>query len=157
VGFFLLRPIARQSEANGLGDLCAVLYYLKDIESAGRPVRCLVRGLRESAEVYAAIRQDGEEALFEPRETDEPVMFGVVTFDARPKVRKADAWVDWRVDEADSPQAIEWRVEVARRGLEQRLETAAQWDALVSERQPRDAKQIEVQTGIAAFGHEGKP
>jgi pyruvate formate-lyase activating enzyme-like uncharacterized protein len=146
-----------QSEAARAGDLCAVFYYLKDLESNGQTVRCLMRGLRESAEVYPAIQQDEEEALFEARDEDEPVMFGVVTFDARPKVRKAGAWVEWNAEEIERPQAIEWRVEVARRDLEKRLETTTQWDALISERHPRDAKQIEVQTGIAAFGHEEKP
>jgi len=157
VGFFLLRPHAGQSEESCAGDLCAVFYYLKDIESNGQTVRCLMRGLRESAEVYVAIQQEEEEALFETRDGDEPVMFGVVTFDARPKVRKAGAWVEWDVEETDRPQAMEWSVEVARRDLEKRLETTAQWNALLGERSPRDAKQIEVQTGIAAFGHEEKP
>jgi hypothetical protein len=153
-GFFLLRPPSKQSEARALGDLCAVIYYLKDLESRGQSVRCLVRGLRESAEVYAAMKQGDEKALFEPRDADEPVMFGVVTFEARPKIRKASEWKDWDVKEAKRPQAIEWRIEVARRDLEQRLETPAQWDALIGERTARDAKQIEVQSGIAAFGHE---
>jgi len=154
LGFLLLRPSSGQSEAGALGDVCAVIYYLKDFEWHGQVTRCLTRGLRESAEVYAAMKQGGEEALFEPRETDEPVMFGVVTFQARPKIREAGEWKDWNDKEAKKPQAVEWRIEVARRELEQRLETSAQWDLLASERKPRDAMQIEVQSGIHAFGHE---
>lgn len=153
-GFFLLRPFSKQSETGGLGDLCAVIYYLKDFESGGQTVRCLVRGLRESAEVYAAMKQDDEESLFKPRDTDEPMMFGVVTFEARAKMRKTGEWKDWDAKEAKKPQAVEWRIEVARRDLEQRLETPAQWDALTGERKARDEKQIEAQSGITVFGHE---
>jgi len=153
-GFFLLRPPSKQSEAGALGDLCAVIYYLKDLEAHGQAVRCLTRGLRESAEVYAAIKEGGEEKLFEPRDTDEPVMFGVVTFRARAKIRKAGEWKDWDKKEEEKPHAVDWRIEVARRDLEQRLETPAQWDALTGERKARDAKQIEVQSGITVFGHE---
>ena len=153
-GFFLLRPSSKQSEASALGDLCAVIYYLKDFESRGQVVRCLTRGLRESADVYAAMKHGDQKSLFEPRETDEPVMFGVVTFEARAKTRKAGEWKDWEEKEGKKPQAVEWRIEVATRDLEQRLETSVQWDALTGERKPRDAKQIEVQSGISAFGHE---
>ena len=153
-GFFLLRPSSKQSDAGALGDLCAVIYYLKDFEWHGQVTRCLTRGLRESAEVYAAIKQGDEETLFEPRDADEPVMFGVVTFEARPKIRQAGEWKDWDEKEAKKPQAVEWRIEVARRDLEQRLETSAQWDELTGERKARDAKQIEVQSGITPFGHE---
>lgn len=153
-GFFLLRPPSKQSEGGGLGDLCAVIYFLKDFEWHGQVTRCLTRGLRESAEVYAAVRQDEVEALFEPRETDEPVMFGVVTFEARPKIRKAGGLGDWDAQKARKPQRIEWRIEMAGRDLEQRLETSEQWNALIGERKARDAKQIEVQYGITAFGHE---
>lgn len=153
-GFFLLRPLSKQSEASGLGDLCAVIYYLKDFESHGQSVRCLARGFRESAEVYAAIKQGKQETLFETRVTDEPVMFGVVTLEARAKIRRAGEWEDWSRETATTPQLIEWRIEVARRELQQRLETPAQWDALIGERKARDEKEIETQSGITAFGHE---
>jgi len=154
IGFFLLRPSSGQSEAGALGDLCAVVYYLKDFEWHGQVTRCLTRGLRESAEVYEAMKDDGEDALFQPRETDEPVMFGVVIFEARPKIRKAGEWEEWEVKESKKPQAIEWRIEVARRELEQRLETSEQWNALTGERKAREVKQIEVQSGIITFGYE---
>ena len=91
IGFLSLQPAQAQTDKNRIGDLCAVSYYTKDLTIGGKTVRCLMRGFRESKETFEALRDDKVKLLFDPPtnpelDTDEPVAFGVVSFEAHPKV-----------------------------------------------------------------------
>jgi hypothetical protein len=157
LGFFLLQAPGKQSEKGRIGDLCGVVYQVRDRVEDGRTMRCLTRGLRESAEAYPALKAQALDSLLAPRETDEPVAFGVVRFEARPVVRvAAGEWVDWSAgDPSVRPEAMAWRIEVARPELAKRLATPQDWDALAGERRASDERAIEAQAGVTAFGHEG--
>lgn len=130
LGFLTLQPAAAQSDDGRIGDLCAAHYYIKDLDIGGKKTRCLMRGFRESKDAFAALEQDTLSSLFAARENiDEPIAFGVVSFEARPKSRDASgAWIDWVESDTKAPEAFEVRLVVARRELAGRLKTSADWD-----------------------------
>ncbi|OYV03638.1 MAG: hypothetical protein CFE26_21105, partial [Verrucomicrobiales bacterium VVV1] len=131
IGFLALQPADAQSTEGRIGDLCAVHYYVKDLETEGRIVRCLMRGFRESAETFDAVKGGSIAPLFVPRDRDEPIAFGVVSFEARPRTRdETGNWQDWNVGQSTYPQAIELKLILARRDLSGKLSTAADWDGL---------------------------
>lgn len=134
LGFLSLQPAAAQSKNGHIGDLCAVNYYIKDLHIEGRTVRCLMRGFRESRETFEALENDQLSPLFTARETlDEPVAFGVVAFEARPKSRGAAGdWMDWVSNDAVAPDAFDVRLVIVRRELAVRLKTSADWDGMSS-------------------------
>ena len=132
LGFLCLQPVHGQSEAESIGDLCAVYYYIKDISIGGKTVRCLMRACRESKETFKAL-EDGEVAsLFAERvHSDEPVAFGVISFAARPKSRdRSGRWIDWVQNDHVGPEAIDLRLVIARRELAGKLKRPGDWDGV---------------------------
>ncbi len=109
LGFLCLQPAQAQSDAGRIGDLCAVNYYIKDLSIGGKTVRCLMRGCRESKDTFKALEDDKVSSLFTERnQTDEPVAFGVVSFEARPKSRDPSGkWVDWARNDLTGPEALD--------------------------------------------------
>lgn len=133
LGFLSLQPKQAQSDAERIGDLCAVNYYIKDITISGKQVRCLMRGFRESNPTFKALLSDSVPSLFlnDPAtaQRDEPVAFGVVSFEARPKSRDAGGkWIDWVKNDVTGPEALDVRLVIARRELTSKLTTSADWD-----------------------------
>lgn len=140
IAFLSLQSPAAQSEDGRSGDLCAVNYYVKDVDFGDGPVRCLMRGFRESVETFAALREETVGELFGEAPRDEPVAFGIVGFEAQPLVRGVTGeWEEWQAPEAPGegaeepeevppPEALRVRLVVVRRELLARLETAADWD-----------------------------
>ena len=132
LGFLSLQPAQAQSETGRIGDLCAVNYYLEDLTISGKTVRCLMRGFRESKDTFTALRDDKVATLFTPQpKLDEPVAFGVVSFEARPKTRDASGkWIDWvkNAKTSSGPDALDIKLVLARRDLTGRLKLPADWD-----------------------------
>ena len=130
LGFISLQPAAAQTDKERIGDLCAVNYYIKDLTIGGKTVRCLMRGFRESKDTFKALENDAISPLFTARDNiDEPVAFGVVSFEARPKSRNAaGAWTDWIKNDTKGPEAFDVRLVIARRDLAGRLKTSSDWD-----------------------------
>lgn len=130
LGFLSMQPDAAQTDEGRIGDLCAVSYYIKDIGMGASTVRCLMRGFRDSRETFAALVTRDVASLFTERPgIDEPVAFGVVSFQAQPKVRDAAGrWLDLTNNWPSGPQAIDVRLVIARRGLAAKLKTSADWD-----------------------------
>lgn len=159
LGVFVLQPADAQSTQGHLGDLCAVQYYLRDLMINGKAVRCLMRGFRESKDTFAAIGRGEAPRLFTPAERDEPVAFGVLAFEARPKSRDASgAWLDWVKSSTIPPEAVELKLVIARRETAAKLTTSAAWDGggrtarlLGSYPNARANKHIEVVSTIVRF------
>lgn len=130
LGFLTLQPSQAQTKDGRIGDLCSVRYYIKDLTIGGRTVRCLMRGFRESGETFKAVREDNVASLFDPDDNlDEPVAFGVVSFEARPKSRNAEGkWVDWVKSDTTPPESLEVKLVIARRDLVSKLKQPSDWD-----------------------------
>jgi prepilin-type N-terminal cleavage/methylation domain-containing protein len=129
-GFLSLQPYQAQADDQHLGDLCTVNYYLYDLTIGGKQVRCLMRGFRESRATFEALGADKIKDLFSPQPLiDEPVAFGVVSFQARPMVRGAGGiWTSWTPGTTTAPDAVDVRLVIARRDLAGRLKTTSDWD-----------------------------
>lgn len=129
IGFLSLQPEGAQSQSRHIGDLCAVHYYLEDLSMDGKTVRVLMRGFRDSADTFDALRNDGLPDLFSPEKSvDEPLAFGVVSFMARPVSRGRDGrWSEWKASATTPPDAIDLRVVIARRSLAAKLSEPADW------------------------------
>lgn len=164
LGFLSLQPAQAQTTANRIGDLCAVNYYLDDLTIGGKTVRCLMRGFRESKDTFDALRDDKVATLFAPQANlDEPVAFGVVSFEARPKTRDASGkWIDWVKNATTNtgPEALDIKLVLARRDLTGRLKQSADWDGtggagdLLGPANKADAnKDLEVYGTILRFGN----
>ena len=130
LGFLCLQPAQAQSDAGHIGDLCAVHYYIKDLSVSGKSVRCLMRGCRESQATFKALEADALDSLFtESNQLDEPVAFGVVEFDARPRSRDpAGKWIAWTMNDRNGPEALEVCLVLARRDLAAKLRVPEDWD-----------------------------
>ena len=130
LGFLSLQPAQAQTEAGRIGDLCAVSYYVKDLTIGGKTVRCLMRGFRESAETFKGMRDAALAPLFTgDADLDEPVAFGVVSFEARPKFRNGTGgWIDWVKNDKTGPEALEVKLVLARRELAGKLKLPSAWD-----------------------------
>jgi hypothetical protein len=130
LGFLSLQPAIAQTDKGRIGDLCAVNYYIKDLTIDDRTVRCLMRGFRESVDTFGAIGGNSVSTLFtEQANVDEPVAFGVVSFEARPKSRTASGdWTDWVESDGKGPEAVEVRLVIARRSLAAKLKLPGDWD-----------------------------
>ena len=130
LGFLSLQPDQAQSVAGRTGDLCAVGYYIKDLSISGKTVRCLMRGFRESSDTFKALESGSVATLFaEQANLDEPVAFGVVSFEARPKSRNAEGkWIDWVKNDKTGPEALDVRLVIARRDLAGKLKLPGDWN-----------------------------
>jgi prepilin-type N-terminal cleavage/methylation domain-containing protein len=158
LGLFSLQAAEAQSDAGRAGDLCAIHYQLRDLTLGQKTVRCLMRGFRDSGEVFPALAAGSAAPLFEARDEDEALAFGVLAFDARPLVRTADGKLaDWVPDAARSqaPEFVRLRLVVTRRDLLAKLSTAADWDAhplLGDPARAADHPQLEVHESLLRFG-----
>lgn len=130
LGFLSLQPAQAQTDAGRIGDLCAVNYYIKDLTIGRKSVRCLMRGFRESCDTFNALHDGTLAPLFiEKANLDEPVAFGVVSFEARPKSRNADGkWIDWVKSDTTGPEAFEVKLILARRELAGKLKSPGDWN-----------------------------
>jgi prepilin-type N-terminal cleavage/methylation domain-containing protein len=165
LGFLSLQPVAAQTEANRIGDLCAVNYYIEDRKIGDKTVRCLMRGFRESKDTFDAVKADAIPPLFkEQPNIDEPIAFGVVSFEARPRSRDtAGKWIDWVADPKNptqGPEALDVKLVVARRELSGKLKTDADWNGtgttgkLIGDpARPENSKNLEVYKTTLRFGN----
>jgi prepilin-type N-terminal cleavage/methylation domain-containing protein len=134
IGFLSLQPIQAQTKQELIGDLCAVHYYIDDIKINGKIVRCLMRGFKGSNPTFEALKSNTVPSLFSKPSpgtlsADEPVAFGVVAFEARPKSRDSTGkWIDWVRNDIIGPEALDIRIVVARRELTGKLTTSGDWD-----------------------------
>lgn len=128
LGLMTLKPLEVQSEEQAVGDLCAVRYYLKNISIGDGGVRCLMRGVSESSDVFAALREDRVADLWQPRDDDEPVAFGVLSVEFHLLQRgDAGAWEPWNDEHHTAPSAVEIVIVLARREFAMRLDTPEKW------------------------------
>ncbi len=158
LGFLALQPDDAQTDQKRCADLCAVHYYMKDIEVAGVTVRALMRGFRESGEVFPALKTGSPESLFTPENTDEPVAFGVLSFEAQPLQRSASGqWEDWNGDKTKGPGAVRVRLVVTRRELLGKLTTTAEWNNSPLRGNPEQAlnnPNLETYEAIQRYGND---
>lgn len=158
LGLLSLQAADAQSDAGRAGDLCAIHYQLRDLTLGQKTVRCLMRGFRDSGKVFPALAAGSAASLFEARDQDEPLAFGVVAFEARPLVRAADGKLaDWGPDDSrsQSPDFLRLRLVVARRDLLAKLATPSDWDAhplLGDPAQAAEHPQLEVHESLLRFG-----
>ncbi len=159
VGFLSLQAEDAQTEDGRTGDLCAVHYYIKDIKVGTGTVRCLMRGFRESGEVFPALKSDSFTSLFAEEDTDEPVAFGVLSFEAKPMRR--DPFTRELEDRLDDPEDrvtdIRIRLVIARRELLGKLSSSAEWDSSPLRGKPDEAinnPDLEIYEVIQRFGND---
>lgn len=159
LGFLSLQADDAQSEKKWNGDLCAIHYYIKDVDVAGTTVRCLMRGFRDSGEVFPALRGSGSfDSLFQEEDTDEPVAFGVVSFSAEPLKRDGTGrWEDWDGDTSAAPDALRIKLTVARRELLGKLTSSPDWSSHPLLGNPEEAshnRNLETYEAIQRFGND---
>jgi hypothetical protein len=158
LGFLSLQPALAQTDAGRIGDLCTVNYYIKDLTIGNKTVRCLMRGFRESGETFDALRGGLIAPLFAANAgLDEPVAFGVVSFEVWPMSRDAGGKpIDWKSkDDAGNinttgPEAFDVKLVLARRELAGRLKSPGDWDAAGM---PGRHKDLEVYATTLRFGN----
>jgi prepilin-type N-terminal cleavage/methylation domain-containing protein len=161
LGFTCLQPADAQAKDEAIGDLCLVYYYVKDIEIGSETVRCLMRGFRSSDVVFDALKNDTVDPLYEERTVDEPVAFGVLSFEVEGLTRQeGGGWKVWvkKTDDptAEMPDVVRMKLVVARRELIGKLRTTADWDSSPLIGDAADAersKMLEVYEITHPFGH----
>jgi prepilin-type N-terminal cleavage/methylation domain-containing protein len=165
-GFLSLQPEDAQSEDGRSGDLCAVHYYVKDIQVGDTTVRCLMRGFRESGEVFPALKAGSLTPMFAEEDTDEPVAFGVLSFEATPLKREADTGtlIPWSPTDTsggdpllEGPDFLRLRLVVARRELLGKLVTTSDWDSSSLRGDPLKAtenRNLETYEVLQRFGND---
>ncbi len=155
IGFLSLQAADTQSRAGRIGDGCAVIYQIQDLEMGGHVRRCLTRSIRESGETFSALRAGQTTFLFSGRQKEaEPLAFGVVAFEAIPKsLSAAGDWTDWEGNDAIPPDALEITLVIARPDLLGRLVTSGDWDTLDDGIYHHPG--LETHTGIIRFGNHG--
>lgn len=159
LGFACLQPKDAQAEDEAIGDLCAVFYYIKDLQIGRETVRCLMRGFRGSEEVFGAIRSDNLDTLYSERTEDEPVAFGVIAFGVDPLERRDDGeLIDWKESEDtfSLPEVIRLKLVVARRELASKLRAGNDWDSHPLIGDPVDAERnqlLEIYEITHPLGH----
>ena len=169
LGFLSLQAPQAQSEQGHIGDLCAVNYYLADLQLGGQTVRCLIRGVRESADTYAALKTQSTGSLFEKQpERDEPIGFGVVSFEVKPKMRDAAGqWIDWSSNAthtSTAPEALALHLVIASQSLCAKLKSSDDWNGSGANSKllgnPEDAAthpNLEIHEMLIRFGHHESP
>lgn len=160
LGFLCLQPADAQSPKGRIGDLCGVVYYIKDLKIGRATVRCLMRGFRDSTETFDAVRNSEVMKLYEQQVQDEPVAFGVISFQVDPLRRGEDGkWEAWEEEEdpfGGWPEALRLRLVVAKRELVAKLRDAQAWDRHPLIGRPQDAensKLLEVYEIVQAYAH----
>jgi prepilin-type N-terminal cleavage/methylation domain-containing protein len=166
LGLLSLQPAAAQTDQGRIGDLCAVNYYIKDLPIGGKTVRCLMRGFRESNDTFKALKADTVGALFAGQpDIDEPIAFGVISFEARPRSRDSlGKWIDWVANDTTGPEALDVKLVLARRELSGKFKTATDWNGtgaaanLLGQPSQADRNQnLEVYATTLRFGNHANP
>ena len=169
LGFLSLQAPQAQSEQGRIGDLCAVNYYLADLQLGDQTVRCLMRGMRESADTYAALKTQLTGSLFEKQpERDEPIGFGVVSFEVQPKMRDtAGQWIDWSSNAthtSTAPEALALRLVIVSQSLCAKLKSSDDWAGTGANSKflgkPENAAthpNLEIHKMLIRFGHHESP
>ena len=169
LGFLSLQAPQAQSEQGRIGDLCAVNYYLADLQLGDQTVRCLMRGMRESADTYAALKTQLTGSLFEKQpERDEPIGFGVVSFEVQPKMRDDEGqWIDWSPNTTNTstpPEALTLRLGIASQSLCAKLKSSDDWNGIGANSKflgkPEDAPthpNLEIHEMFIRFGNHESP
>lgn len=154
IGFLSLQPESAQTESSRIGDLCAVNYYIKDLTIHRKTIRCLMRGFRESRDTFQALHDENTAPLFQPRlHLDEPIAFGIISFEARPKRRDSDGkWIDWIRNDSAGPEAFEMKIVIARPTLTGKLKLPADWDG----RTPDRDQDLDTYATILRFGNHAR-
>lgn len=157
LGFLCLQPPDAQSKTQRVGDLCAVVYYVQDLQIGRDTVRCLLRGFRGSEETFQAVKTGTVDGLYDARPADEPVSFGVLSFEAEPLGRTAEGQWQKQTEEDKAPEAVRMRLVVARRELLGKLRTTADWNGHPLIGLPSEverSKYLEAYEVIQPFAHE---
>jgi prepilin-type N-terminal cleavage/methylation domain-containing protein len=158
LGILSLQADDAQTEDKRNGDLCAIHYYIKDVDVAGTSVRCLMRGFRESGDVFPALKSGTYDSLFQEEDVDEPVAFGVVSFSAEPLQRDdSGKWEDWNGDKTSPPAALRVKLVVARRELVGKMTISSDWDTHPLLGNPDEAlhnRNLETYEAIQRFGND---
>lgn len=130
LGFLCLKPAEAQTAAGHTGDLCAVLYYLEYRQIEGKPVRCLIRGFRESKEVTIALLEGRMAGLLRTkRNDDEPVGFGIRDFQIQALARnRTGVLVAWNPGDPGRPEVFEFGIHVAQSEFLARVRTEEDWE-----------------------------
>lgn len=166
LGFLSLQPAEAQTESGRVGDLCVVNYYIKDLTISGKTVRCLMRGFRESTETFDSLKTNSVGGLFtEQVNVDEPVAFGVLAFEARPRSKDSGGkWQDWVKNDVTGPEGLEVKLVLARRDLASKLKTPSDWSGSGATKdlvgQPSKAAEnpnLEIYGTTIRFGNNAKP
>lgn len=169
LGFLSLQAPHAQSAQGRIGDLCAVNYYLADLKSGEQTVRCLMRGMRESADTYTALKNQSANSLFEKQpDRDEPIGFGVVSFELQAKAKDTDGqWVDLKAESGNmtkTPEAIAIRLVVANQSLCAKLKSSDDWDGvgtnskfLGDHEDVAKHPNLEIHEMLIRFGHHESP
>jgi prepilin-type N-terminal cleavage/methylation domain-containing protein len=163
LGILSLQADDAQTKGERVGDLCGIYYYLQDQQIGTSTVRCLMRGFNSSAQTFSSLRVSGIADLFEGKEDDEPIAFGVVSFEATLVKRSSNGtWEDWQSDgsstDADTnrPDAVKIRLAIARRELAAKLKTKDDWDRGPLQDNPNDPflnRDLEVYEIVQRFGN----
>jgi prepilin-type N-terminal cleavage/methylation domain-containing protein len=171
LGVFSLQPDDAQSDAGRVGDLCAVGYSIKDIQVGGATVRCLMRSFRESDETFSSLKNGNTSALFKPKDEDEPVAFGVISFEITPLTRASSGkWEEWKKPAtatppststtavSPAPGALRVKLVIARRELIGKMKNSTDWSSqplLGKPSEPEKNPNLEVYEVIQRFGNDG--
>jgi len=126
-----LMPLSGQRGEQAIGDLCAVSYGLRDVSVAGtqRVVRRLMRQQSDSETVHRALRENDEASLWRLGRAAEPLADGVLVFELWPLLADGPAsWQPWHPELQVMPDAVEMRLVLASRALQQRLHSAEDWN-----------------------------
>jgi prepilin-type N-terminal cleavage/methylation domain-containing protein len=163
IGFLSLQPTQAQEEMRRVGDLCGIRYYLKDLMIDHKVVRCLMRGFHDSKEIFSALSGKSLAPLLqEEASSDEPIAFGVVSFEARPKSQNGQGQQnEWIQDGGTGPQVIDVKLVIARSDLMKRLKFSKDWDQIgtINEKFPESEnnKSLEVYHATLRFGNNATP
>lgn len=160
-GFLCLQPDDAQAVSRRVGDVCGVVYYVRDWDLGDRVVPSLWRGFRSSGKVFEALKNGRVDELYRASPNDEPIAKGVVSIAIQPLVRGDDgafqAWEDGGAGQA-VPEVMMVRLVMARRELMGKLRTVEDWEAsnlLGRYEESGESRFVEVFEFTQPFGHAG--
>jgi hypothetical protein len=128
-----------------------------------------MRGMRESADTYAALKTESTGSLFEKQpERDEPIGFGVVSFEVQAKTKDSKGqWIDWSsntTNTSTAPEALALRIVIANQSLCAKLKSSDDWDGTGANSKflgsPTDAASnpnLETHEMLIRFGNHESP
>lgn len=165
VGFLSLKSAYSQTDTGHIGDLCSVNYYVKDLIINGKMVRCLMRGFSASSDTFDALKIKNLSSLFKENPSlDEPIAFGVLSFEARLRVKDdSGKWIEWEKNGELDPQRVEIKLVIVRREMMGRLIQSQDWDgtsnagiALGKATESGHNKNLEVYQAMLSFGNDAE-